>query len=223
MNVRWRANNEQNYCAQRWEILRMAQDKNIMRLSIQESSRLPIILWDDTKCQTEVNDLVQLLLTPKMLDLFAIHEAGHEIYFRRAGVTTFTFDSPRIIYFEKNENPFTQQRARIRPSNYVKPEGDDWLLKLAKGYAAGGRCSIRLTTTDYAGDTNDRSMFDEMYIDCYRGFTTNKKDIARMWLDAQDSVNKDLNEERFQSQVRAKAQEIMPQLFPWLNTQYHLQ
>lgn len=203
--------------------LAAAQHEPAIRRSVQEASKLSSKLWNDPRCRQETDGLVRLLLQPEMLDLFAIHEAGHEIYYRRAGWTTFIFDSPRIIYNERNENPFTEQRARIRPGDYVQPEGDDWLLKLARGYAAGGRCSLRLTTTNYAGDIKDRESFDEMYTGCYLGVTVDKKDIDKMWLDAQGDINVDLDDEGFQAQIKARAQEIKPQLFPWLRAQCNRQ
>jgi hypothetical protein len=43
-----------------------------------------------------------------------------------------------------------------------------------------------------------------------------EKDIEKMWLDAQNDVNKDLEDEAFQKEVHAKAREIMPQLYPWI-------
>lgn len=89
----------------------MARGEDIVRLSVQESSQLPPDLWDDPRCQLEYNALVQLLLDPKMLELFAIHEAGHEIYYRKAGCTAFIFESPRVIYNEKN----TSLLVIIRP------------------------------------------------------------------------------------------------------------
>jgi len=191
--------------------------EGIIRLSIQKSSNLPLNLWEDPRCQREANALIQLLLTPGMLELLAIHEAGHEIYYRRAGCDDLYFISPRITYNEKNENPFAQQKAAIKVGNWHQPEGDDWLLRLARGYAAGGRCSMRLTTTDYAGDTNDRENFKETYVSAYPGIVVDEKGMNEMWLQAQKDVNNDLNDESFQAQVRAKAGEIMPQLFPWLS------
>ncbi len=196
-----------------------AKHEAAVRLSVQEASQLSSELWNDPRCQGEADGLVRLLVQPAMLELFAIHEAGHEIYYRRAACTAFIFDSPRIIYNEKEKNPFTEQRARIRIGNWVQPEGDDWLQKLARGYAAGGRCSLRLTTTDYGGDTLDRENFDELYIGCYPGVAVDKKDIDKMWSAAQRDVNRDLDDKGLQAQVRAKAQEIMPQLFPWLGAQ----
>src|SRR5258708_31627871 len=90
-----------------------AKHEATVPLSVQEALQLSSELWNDPRCQGEADGLVRLLVQPAMLELFAIHEAGHEIYYRRAACTAFIFDSPRIIYNEKEKNPFTEQRARI--------------------------------------------------------------------------------------------------------------
>jgi hypothetical protein len=151
--------------------------------------------------------------------VFAIHEAGHEIYYHRAGFTTFSFDSPRVTYDENLSTPFNRQRARIRPgSEWIQPEGD-WLRKLARGYAAGGRSSVKLSKWKIAADTSDRVIWGDMYASRFPEMERDdamEKDIEKMWLDAQGDINKDLEDEAFQEKVHAKAREIMPQLYPWL-------
>src|SRR5467141_80008 len=140
-----------------------AQHEPAIRRSVQESSQLSSDLWNDPRCQVETEQLIDELLQSGIMELFAIHEAGHEIYYRRAGVTTFSFDSPRVIYDKHLSPPFNRQRARIRPGiEWIQPE-DDWLRKLARGYAAGGRCSIKLSKWKIAGDTNDRIIWGDMY------------------------------------------------------------
>src|SRR5258707_6635782 len=120
-----------------------AKHEAAVRLSVQEASQLSSELWNDPRCQGEADGLVRLLVQPAMLELFAIHEAGHEIYYRRAACTAFIFDSPRIIYNEKEKNPFTEQRARIRISNCVQPEGDEWFPKMARRESIRGKWSLR--------------------------------------------------------------------------------
>jgi hypothetical protein len=190
----------------------------IIRRSIQGASQLSTDLWNEPDCQFEVNELVKLLLIPGLPELLAIHEAAHEIYYLRAGCTVLGFESPRIIYKKGAKKLFSGQRARTLLGSQFSPQGDNWLPKLARAYAAGGTCSRRLTITDYGGDKHDRDNFEEMYVDCYRGFAVDKKDIDKMWLDAQADVDRDLNNESFRAQIKARAKEIMPQLFSWLDT-----
>jgi hypothetical protein len=73
-----------------------------------------------------------------------------------------------------------------------------------------------LTTTDYAGDTNDRQLFGLLFRAQHEGKDIDEKDIEEMWGDAKADVNKDLDDESFQAEVKAKAREIMPKLYPWL-------
>ncbi len=160
-------------------------------------SQVPVPLRSHPKFLEEMTDLLSRLSKPEYLDLFAKHEAGHEYYFREAGVTRFEYVPPLITYTEANkEKPFLGQWARIKTLDYKQPEGDDWLFKLAKGYAAGGECSRRLTTTDYAGDTIDRKLWGEMCADCYKDSTLTKEEV--------DAIADDLWD---------KAQ--MPHLYPW--------
>jgi hypothetical protein len=97
-----------------------------IRQSIRESSQLLDDLWNDHKCQDEVDKLVHLLMTPGILELFATHEAGHVIYYSRAKCGGFVFESPRIIYTEGKENPFDQQRAAIRIGTYPEDADESW-------------------------------------------------------------------------------------------------
>jgi hypothetical protein len=185
----------------------------------------PITLQNDKRHLDEMNDLVSRLSKPAYLDLFAKHEAGHEIYFRRAGVTDFEYITP-VIHYDKDdkENPFLGQWAAIRPKTLVTPENIDdsledfnrWLLAVAKGYAAGGVCSLRLTDTDYAGDRNDRKQFKKACNAAYSCDDADKfMDVEDIWTLAQKEIGADLDDEGFQNEVRHKAKELMPMLFPW--------
>jgi hypothetical protein len=174
----------------------------------------------DSDFQKEVKDLARRLLRWEMLELVAIHEAGHEMCYRKAGFADFKYVPPTVIYRPENkEKPFDGQIARIIPENYTKPDHDDWFLDLAKGYAAGGECSRRLTTTDYGGDTYDRTMWNDMCANYYKDSGLDQKQIEAiandMWGKAQKAVGKDLESVRFRVQVHYKAKEITPQLFPW--------
>ena len=183
-------------------------------------SQVPAHLRNHPKFLKEMTDLLSRLSKPEYLDLFAKHEAGHEHYFREAGVTRFEYIPPLISYREANEEePFLGQWARIKTLDYKQPEDDGWLFKLAKGYAAGGECSRRLTTTDYAGDTIDRKLWDEMCADCYKDSTLAKPEVDAiaddLWVKAQKTVGKELESEELKSQIRKRAREITPLLYPW--------
>jgi hypothetical protein len=63
-------------------------------------------------------------------------------YYAEAGTDGFTFVPPVILFRPQAANPFKKQIARIAIGGYDdrSSEDDKWLLKLAKGYAAGGEC-----------------------------------------------------------------------------------
>lgn len=190
---------------------------------IERHSDVPKELRDFWMFQREVNELVHELLRWEKLELFAIHEVGHEIYFRKAGFAIFTYVPPRVIYRKDDtERPFKGRLAEIKPQpdSYTKPEHEDWLFYLAKGYAAGGECSRNLTTTDYGGDTIDRQLWNEMCADCYKDSTLTENEIDTeaedLWSKAQNAVGNELkNSMSLRVQVRTKAKHIIPLLFPW--------
>lgn len=196
------------------------QRETIVRF-IEKRSDVPRVLRNDDRFRKEVNDLVRLLLQPKMLRLIAIHEAGHEIYYHKAGFATFRYAPPTVVYRKDNkEKPFDGQLARIIPEGYRQPEHDDWLFYLAKGYASGGECSTELTTTDYGGDIRDRQWWNEMCAYCHKDSTLTEKEIDAvaedLWGKAQKAVGKELRDSSFlRTQIQSKTKEVIPKLFPW--------
>src|SRR5882762_9569037 len=118
----------------------------------------------DSRYEVERNLLLSELSREGFLDAVAIHEAGHEYYYTKAGGRDFEFAPPIILFRRDNmAKPFKMQIACIKVgkfnANQLEP---DWLLKVAKGYAAGGECSSRLPTLyRYRGDKTDRLLWDE--------------------------------------------------------------
>jgi hypothetical protein len=196
------------------------QRETIVRF-IERKSDVPLTLRSDVRFRREVNVLVRLLSQWEMLELFGIHETGHELFYRKAGFATFRYTPSTVIYKPANtKQPFEGQIARIIPDDYTKPDHDDWLLDLAKGYTAGGECSRWFTTTDYGGDTIDRQLWNEMCAECYKDSTQTKGQVVAiaedLWDKAQKAVRKELQESAaLRAQVRSKAKEVIPQLFPW--------
>jgi hypothetical protein len=192
-----------------------------IRHSIRLASIPPLTdaQWIDPDCQSECDLLVRDLMRPGVMEMFALHEAAHEIYYREAGVPSFSFESPRITHTQ--ETGFSFQRARIRLGpGWTQPEGD-WLFKLAKGYAAGGQASLKIPDPSIAtaGDENDRSEWGNFYATRFsepRDEAMERK-IKKMWEDAQKEVSNELDRESTQ-RVQQKANEIMPLLYPWLAT-----
>jgi len=185
---------------------------------VERRSTVPTNLRLEPKYQKERDDLVRLLMKWEMLDAIAIHEAGHEIYFRKAGSTEFAYVPPTVVYIEADQiRPFDGQLARIIPENFPTEPNGDWLFQLAKAYAAGGECTRRLTTIDCGGDTIDRKLFKEQCDGSYGGVDADQfMDVERTWKDAQKDVRKELNDsQRLRIQIRDRAKDIIPQLFPW--------
>lgn len=194
------------------------QRETIVRF-IEKRSDVPIERRIDKRFQKEVNDLVRLFWKWDMLEAIAIHEAGHETYFRKAGFTTFRYDPSTVVYRQANKDqPFESQVARIIPENYPTEPIGDWQLHLAMGYAAGGECARRLTTIDYGGDTIDRKLFKQMCDSWYDGADADQfMDVEEKWTTAQTTIREELNKSvLLRMQVKSRANEIIPQLFPWM-------
>lgn len=177
----------------------------------------------DSRYEVERNSLLADLSENGILETVAIHEAGHEHYYAEAGAHGFTFVPPVILFRPKAANPFKKQIARIAIGGYDdrSSEDDKWLLKLAKGYAAGGECSISLPSAlHYRGDGPDRKRWDEMCAECHKTVPMTqerlKKIADEMWNAAQIEIRKELEDPTLKRMILIRADEIKPSLFPWL-------
>src|SRR6516164_11268546 len=94
--------------------------------------------------------------------------------------------------------PFKKQIACIKVGKYnTNQQEPDWLLKVAKGYAAGGECSSRLPALcRYRGDRTDRQLWDQACHAAYSESSLTKTQIDAiaepMWKDAQKEVRGEL-------------------------------
>jgi hypothetical protein len=178
----------------------------------------------DSRYEAERKLLLEELSEAGFIDAVAIHEAGHEHYYAEAGGSDFTF-APTIILFRRDNmvKPFKKQIASIKVGKYnTNHQEPDWLLKVAKGYAAGGECSSRLPTLcRYRGDTTDRRLWGEACDAAYRDEPSlSKKDIEAlaesMWKEAQTTVRTELvASDALKAEIINRAKEITVQLFPW--------
>lgn len=175
----------------------------------------------DSRYEVKRNALVRELSQGGFLNAVAIHETGHEHYYTKAGASDFKFDPPVILFLPTMANPFKIQYACIRVGKYNSNRQEpDWLLKLAKGYAAGAECSIRLPTSHrYRGDRTDRPLWNEACHAEYRE-TLSKADIdviaESMWNDAQTEVRKELAaSDALKAEIINRSKWVKTQLFPW--------
>lgn len=181
----------------------------------------------DSRYESERNRLVADLSEKGILDAIAIHEAGHEHYYRNAGGYGFEFVPPVVLLRKSDSYPFKRQLARIAVGGYTHNKEDkDWFLKLAKGYAAGGVCSSSLSSSRrYLGDKADRKRWDEMCTDCHKSeeMTEEKlKEIAdATWRAAQIEIRKEIENPTLKFAILKRAAEIKPLLFPWLPVDSH--
>jgi hypothetical protein len=181
----------------------------------------------DSRYDAERKLLLADLSENGIFETVAIHEAGHEHYYAEAGGYGFTFVPPVILFRPDAWNPFKKQIARIAIGAYNDHSGEDdgWLLKLAKGYAAGGECSNSLSSRRYRGDKSDRERWDDQCADCHKSQLMTKdqlKDIAdKKWDAAQLEIRKELENSTLKLTILNRADKIKPLLFPWLLVESH--
>lgn len=174
----------------------------------------------DSRYETKRNALIRELSQDGFLDAVAIHEAGHEHYYTKAGASDFKFDPPVILFLPTMANPFKIQYACIRVGKYnFNRQEPDCLLKLAKGYAAGAECSIRLPVSHrYRGDKTDRPLWNDACREY--GESLSKADIDAiadsMWKNAQAEVRKELvASDALKAEIINRSKWVKTQLFPW--------
>lgn len=175
----------------------------------------------DSRYEVQRNRLFADLSEDGIFETVAIHETGHEHYYAEAGAYGFTFVPPVVLFRPKEANPFKKQMARVSIDGYNDHSRDDkQLLKVAKGYAAGGECSGSLSPRRYRGDRSDRKRWDEMCAEWHSAVPMTKeklKEIAdEKWNAAQIEVGKELENPTLKRMILNRADEIKPLLFPWL-------
>ena len=177
----------------------------------------------DSRYEVERNLLLSELSRKGFLGAVAIHEAGHEHYYTEAGGGDFRFVPPIILFRPDNMvKPFKMQIACIKVGKFnANQQESDWLLQVAKGYAAGGECSSRLPTLyRYRADRTDRLLWDEACHAAYRESSLPRTQIGALadsiWKDAQKKVGDELvASDTLKAEIINRAKEITVQLFPW--------
>jgi hypothetical protein len=147
---------------------------------------------------------------------FCIHEAGHIIYFSRAGVADFDFYGPRIVY-DAGRDDFDGYPAAVQPkpwnADFLNMDVQQWLNTVAQAHAAGGVFARLLANVPDVGDDEDRQLFDHMCAVVQRQTPNIEIDREASWREAQDAVMKDLRSPAFRAQAWNKAREIKARLF----------
>jgi hypothetical protein len=203
----------------RWNGMNIAEIDKIIGGHISDT-----VKRDDSRYGAERQLLLDELFEEGCLDAVAIHESGHQHYYMEAGGSDFKFILPIILFRPDNmRKPFKKQTASIKVGKFNPDETDPlWLLKTAKGYAAGGECSIRLPKKcRYRGDGTDRPLWNEACRAAYRESSLSVKEIEAlsqsMWEDAQKEVRNELAaSETLRDKIILRAKEIKIKLFPWL-------
>ena len=154
-----------------------------------DTSNVPIDKREHPDFQRRMREIKRDLADLPTIEICCTHEAGHLIYFRRAGATQFRFDGP-MIFYEAARDEFHHGLAGVKP---LSPIYD--VDGFAKGAVAGGVFSSLLCGQAHRGDSDDRLFFSR-YIDHWlrqnphlQGCNINADE---MWRNAQLAVEEDL-------------------------------
>src|SRR6266849_3320599 len=109
------------------------------------------------------SELEGALCNQKWVAAFCAHEAAHIIYLTRAGMKDFTFRSATILYDAARDN-FDGFPASVKPGGFnndmlAQINGQQWILAVAMGHAAGGVAARKLTNAPDSGDQGDYETF----------------------------------------------------------------
>lgn len=152
----------------------------------------------------------------KWMNAFCIHEAGHQIYLSKLGVTEFEYKGPRIEYNQGNDD-FDGYMASVEPKSIPVVPDDTDPYEIVKGgakaWTAGGAFAERLTAAPDNGSQGDRQRFDAICAGLKQKYSL-VLDGDKLWEEGKNAVMKDLNSPAFRSAAWEKADEIQ-NVFGW--------
>ena len=170
---------------------------------------------DFLRCRSQME---AVLKSDQWVTGFSAHEAGHLIYFRRAGWKDFDYRGPTIL-FDSARCEFKAIVAAVRPAGTMNEAADkvitleQFIMSMAKGHAAGGVVIRSLTSLPDAGDDGDYEDFSNWCTAICAQHPHLPIDRKRFWEDAQKAVAKDLRKPPARKEIWDVAKEIRPILF----------
>lgn len=183
-----------------------------------------------SKLQGEALDQFRLkaaiqLMNPSELEFCAIHETGHELYYREAGIPIVGYIGPRIGYNDENGGSFVFFPAAVKPDyKKISPPlnmtaqrfHDLWL----QGIAAGGVFAREILRVTDGRDEDDERAFAVAYnliTQKIENRPCTESEIKDAWIIGKEAVVRDLQTDpALEHRAREKAAEIKPKLFLWL-------
>jgi hypothetical protein len=136
------------------------------------------------------------LSEPNFALALCAHEAGHLIYFAKAGCTSYKAMPARIQYVPRlNDYEGSQASVQILEMIPLK-EGDnveEWFGFVACALAAGGVAARKVVPSKDGGDTVDRERLKSLFapLKQHYGMSFN---FEEMWKRAQERVSEDLRD-----------------------------
>lgn len=175
-------------------------------------------LNDDQRKDPEFLELYQgvqdLFTNILVVNSFCVHEAGHVIYYQRAGVPIHGIVRPSIVYAPSQE---AKLKFRCHPAQVQVKRSDvenlgtdpDVVSKIAKVHAAGEVAALALTSLKTGGGEIDKQNFKD-----YCELANIPESERRLiWKTAGDEIKKELRQPAAKSEAWQEAFNIRRQLF----------
>jgi len=147
-----------------------------------------------------------------------VHEAAHEVYFRKIGIET-SRRGPRGFYDEATQECYFAN-AMVYPANYNELPDTVDIQELAKAYAAGSVAARELTVlgaieaVEEAQNTGAGSDFDKFARACklmFEGATD--RQIKNTWEQAKSAVKIELQSLELQAEIWRVADDFGKEIF----------
>jgi len=184
----------------------MSSDKHGHTIDI---SGVPMEMREHPDFLQKFSHLTRALADPRQVEIACTHDAGHLIYFQRAGIQieSLTFHGPTVKYNPKRQE-FVYFLVCVEPPLNSPVQIDAF----AKSAAAGGVFTAVLCGETYRGDEADLCVFTHVASGLLRqnpylsGFVT----VDSLWREARQAVEKDLRDAdaTFHSEIAAAIAEI---------------
>jgi hypothetical protein len=153
------------------------------------------------------NEMQEIFENNLAVNSFCVHEAGHVIYYQRAGVPIHSIAGPRITY----QNGPLSHPAEVRVLKAdveALGKSPETVFKIAKVHAAGKIFAIRLTAVSVGGEKIDQQNFRD-YCD---SIPISENERGTIWDDAEKEIEKEIAKPANRKEAWNEAYKIRLQL-----------
>jgi hypothetical protein len=150
--------------------------------------------------------------------MYCIHELGHEMYLKEAGIGILEYLGPRIAFdFRTGRLGFTPASVIPDYRNAAPEAGlsiEEFFLRVAKGHAAGGVFTLILTDSPDPRNESDYPEFEKYCSLIESEIPETTIDHKGLWDQSEIDVARDLRFMLNRSRIWEGVSKIRPKLFP---------